>query len=273
MIPRPAAGLKEVAVTSHVTSADGTRIAFDRLGEGPPMIVVGGILNDRQTTRPLAEKLAEHLSVINYDRRGRGESGDAAPYAVEREIEDLGALIAEAGGTAAVYGHSSGACLALEAAARALPVSRLVLHEPPYGPNDEESRREAREGAEQVLAPLAEDRPADAVKLFLTAAGLPSEMAEGATRDPKMLALAPTMAYDYEVVGDVSRGGAVPEELVRALTMPTLVISGSASPAFFQDTAARIAELLPSGRHVVLEGQDHGASADAVAPVVAEFIT
>jgi pimeloyl-ACP methyl ester carboxylesterase len=260
-------------VTSHVTSADGTRIAFDRLGEGPPVIVVGGILNDRQTTRLLAEKLAERLSVINYDRRGRGGSGDTAPYAVEREIEDLGALIAAAGGSAAVYGHSSGACLALEAAARMLPVSRLVLHEPPYGPNDEESRREAREGAEQVLAPLAEGRRGEAIGRFLTAAGMPAEMVEGATKDPKMLALAPTMAHDYEVVGDVSRGGAVPEELVRALTMPTLVIFGSASPAFFRDTAARIAELLPSGRHVVLEGQDHGASADAVAPVVAEFIT
>lgn len=193
------------------------------------MIVVGGILTDRQTTRPLAEKLAEHLSVISYDRRERGERGDTAPYTVEREIEDLGALIAEAGGTAAVYGHSSGACLALEAAARALPVSRLVLHELSYGPNDEESRGEAREGAEQVLAPLAEGRHGVAIGRFLTAAGMPPEMPEGATKDPKMLALAPTMANGYEVVGDVSRGGAIPEELVHA-------------------------------------------SADAVAPVVAEFV-
>ena len=122
------------------------------------------------------------------------------------------------------------------------------------------------------MAPLAEDRRGDAINLFLSAAGLPPEMAEGASKDPKTLALAPMMAYDYEVVGDVSRGGAVPEELVRALTMPTLVISGSASPGFFQETAARIAELLPNGAHVVLEGQDHGASADAVGPVVAEFV-
>ena len=259
-------------MTSYATSADGTRIAFERLGEGAPVIVVGGILCDRQTTHPLAERLAEHLTVFNFDRRGRGESGDTAPYAVEREIEDLGALIAEAGGTAAVYGHSSGACLALEAAAGGLPIAKLVLHEPPYGPGDEKSRQEARESAEQVLAPLAEDRRGDAINLFLSAAGLPPEMAEGASKDPKTLALAPTMAYDYEVVGDVSRGGAVPEELVRALTMPTLVISGSASPGFFQETAARIAELLPNGAHVVLEGQDHGASADAVGPVVAEFV-
>jgi pimeloyl-ACP methyl ester carboxylesterase len=260
-------------VTSHGTSLDGTRVAFDRLGEGPLVIVVGGILSDRQTTRPLAEKLAEHVGVTNYDRRGRGDSGDTAPYAVEREIEDLGALIATAGGTAAVYGHSSGACLALRAAADGLPIAKLVLHEPPYGPGDEKSRQEAREGADKVLALLAEDRRGDAIKLFLTAAGLPPEMAEEASKDPKLLALATTMPYDYEVVGDSSRGGAVPEELVRALTMPTLVISGSASPAFFQDTAARVAELLPNGEHIVLEGQDHDASADAVAPVVAEFIT
>jgi pimeloyl-ACP methyl ester carboxylesterase len=100
-------------MTDHVTSADGTRIAFDRLGEGGPVVVVSGMFCDRQTTRQLAERLAERLSVINYDRRGRGESGDTAPYAVQREIEDLGALIAELGGSASVYGHSSGAGLAL----------------------------------------------------------------------------------------------------------------------------------------------------------------
>jgi len=121
-------------MTSYVTSADGTQIAFDRFGQGSPVVVVSGIFCDRQTTQELAEQLAQQFSVINYDRRGRGDSGDTAPYAVEREVEDLGALIAEAGGTASVYGHSSGAGLALNAAASGLPITRLVLHEPPYAP-------------------------------------------------------------------------------------------------------------------------------------------
>ena len=115
-------------MTSYVTSADGTRIAFDRLGEGPPVVIVSGLFCVRQTTQALAEELAQVFSVINYDRRGRGDSSDTPPYAVEREIEDLGALIEAAGGSAFVYGHSSGAGLALNAAAAGLPITRLVLH-------------------------------------------------------------------------------------------------------------------------------------------------
>jgi pimeloyl-ACP methyl ester carboxylesterase len=260
-------------MTSYVTSADGTQIAFDRLGQGPPVVVMSGMFCDRQTTRELAEQLAQQFSVINYDRRGRGDSGDTAPYALEREVEDLGALIAEAGGTASVYGHSSGAGLALNAAASGLPITRLVLHEPPYGPDHEESKRGARELAENVRAALAEDRRADAIKLFLTASGMPPEMVEGISSDPKMHAVAPTMPYDFEVMGDISRGGTIPEDLVRAISIPTLVIAGGESPDFFRDAAARIVEVLPNGKHTVLERQDHGAPADVVAPVVSEFFT
>jgi len=260
-------------MTSHVTSVDGTQIAFDRLGQGPPVVVVSGMFCDRQTTRELAEQLAQRFSVINYDRRGRGESGDTAPYAVEREVEDLGALITEAGGTASVYGHSSGAGLALNAAASGLPITQLVLHEPPYGPDDEESKRSARELAENVRAALPEDRRADAIKLFLADSGMPPEMVEGMSGDPKMHSVAPTMLYDFEVMGDFSRGGTIPDDLVSAISVPTLVIAGGTSPEFFRDTAARIAEVLPNGKHTVLEGQDHGAPADVVAPVVAGFFT
>jgi pimeloyl-ACP methyl ester carboxylesterase len=260
-------------MTSYVTSADGTRIAFDRLGRGSPVVVVSGIFCDRQTTRDLAEQLAQQFSVINYDRRGRGDSGDTAPYAVEREVEDLDALIAEAGGTASVYGHSSGAGLALNAAASGLPITRLVLHEPPYGPDDDESRRGARELAETIRVAIAEDRRADAITLFLTASGMPREMAEGMSSDPKMQAVAPTMPYDFEVMGDVNSGGTIPEGLVRAIGVPTLVIAGGASPDFFRDTAARIADMLPNGTYTVLEGQDHAAPADVVAPEVAKFFT
>src|SRR5918995_4024810 len=132
---------------NRVTSSDGTTIAFERLGNGPAVIVLGGQLADRALTRPTAEELAKHFTVFNYDRRGRGDSGDTAPYAVEREIEDIEALIVEAGGTASVYSHSSGAALALHAAAAGLPITKLVLHEPPYNPEGEEERRISREYA------------------------------------------------------------------------------------------------------------------------------
>jgi alpha-beta hydrolase superfamily lysophospholipase len=122
-----------------VTSSDGTSITFDRLGDGPPVVVVGGQLCDRALTRPTAEELAKHFTMFNHDRRGRGDSGDTAPYAVEREIEDLEALIAEAGGRASAYAHSSGAGLALHAAAHGLSIDKLVLHEPPYTPDGAET--------------------------------------------------------------------------------------------------------------------------------------
>lgn len=258
-------------MTSYVTSADGTRIAFDRLGDGPPVVVVSGIFCHRPITQALAEQLARRHTVINYDRRGRGQSGDTAPYDVEREVDDLGSLIAEVGGAASVYGHSSGAGLALRAAARGLPIDRLVLHEPPYGPDDDESVRSTRELAEGIRSALAEDRRADAIKLFLADSGMPPEMVDALSAEPGMQAVAPTMVYDLEVMGDFD-GGRIPEDLVRAVDVPTLVIAGGASPEFFRTTANRIAELLPHGALTVLEGQDHGAPADAVAPVVAGFL-
>jgi pimeloyl-ACP methyl ester carboxylesterase len=259
-------------MTSYVTSTDGTQIAFDRIGQGPPVVVVSGIFCDRQSTQSLADQLAGQCSVINYDRRGRGESGDTAPYAVEREVEDLHALITEAGGAASVYGHSSGAGLAVNAAAGGLPITRLVLHEPPYGPDDEDSKRNARELAENIRAAVAGDRRADAIKLFMADSGLPPELVDGMASDPKILALAPTMPYDHEVMGDFSRGGTIPEDLVRAIGVPTLVIAGGSSPDFFQDAAARIAEILPNSTLTELEGHGHDAPADVVAPVVADFL-
>ncbi|TDB92548.1 alpha/beta hydrolase [Actinomadura sp. 7K534] len=259
-------------MTDFATSADGTRIAYDRLGGGPAVVLIGGMFCARPATRELAGRLAERFTVLNYDRRGRGESDDTPPYAVRREIEDLAALITEAGGSAAVYGHSSGAGLALEAAAAGWPITRLVLHEPPYGSDDEDERRTARELAENVQAALKDDRRADAIKLFLAASGMPPEMAEGMAADPDMQAVAPTMPYDFEVMGDTARGGAIPEDLARAITVPTLLIAGSASPPFFRDAATRLTALLPNGEYTLLEGQDHAAPADQVAPVITSFL-
>jgi len=257
-----------------VTSSDGTTIAFDRLGDGQPIIVVGGQLCDRALTRPTAEELAKHFTVFNYDRRGRGDSGDTAPYAIEREIEDIGALVTEAGGTASVYAHSSGAGLALHAAACGLPTAKLVVHEPPYNPDDEEERRISREYAENLRATLSEGRRDDAVELAMTTVGMPQEMVEGMRHTPRWLeleAMAPTLAYDSEIMGDISTGGTMPIDLVGRVTTESLVLSGGASPERMIDVGRRVANALPNGRHRVLEGQEHVVPPEVLVPVLAEF--
>jgi pimeloyl-ACP methyl ester carboxylesterase len=258
----------------HTTSRDGTRIAFERLGNGAPVILVGGALADRDTYHPLAEELSRYLTVVNYDRRGRGNSGDTAPYAVEREIEDLAALIAGAGGTASVYGHSSGAALVLHAAAHGLPIDKIVLHDPPFGSGSEAERQAEEEEADQISALLAQDRRGDAVALFLASMGLPPEVADAMSADPRMLANAPTILYDpFEVVSDHSRGGRSPAEQASGVTVPALVLVGGASPQFMIEASRQIADALPNGRVRVLEGQEHVVPPDVLAPVLTEFIT
>ena len=255
-------------------SRDGTSIAFERLGDGPPVIVVGGATCDRAMTRPLAEYLARHFTVINYDRRGRGDSGDTAPYKVEREIEDIAAVIDEAGGSAFVYGHSSGAGLVLHAAAHGLPITKLVLHEPPFVPDGEEERRISREYAEKLESILAEDRRGDAVELFMTTVGMPQEMVDQMRNEPWWAGLekiAPTLAYDSEVMGDASRGGTIPADQAGSVTIPALVLVGGASPAWMIDIGRQVADALPNGRHSVLEGQKHVVAPEVLVPVLAEF--
>lgn len=257
-----------------VTSRDGTIIAFDRSGEGTPIIIVGGASCDRAMARPLAEQLAQHFTVPNYDRRGRGDSGDTAPYAVEREVEDLSALITAAGGTASVYGHSSGAALALHAAARGLPIAKLVLHDPPYSPDGEDERRIAREYGERLKVLLSEGRRGDAVELFMTLVGMPPEMVSQMRLGPawaRLEALAPTLAYDSEVMGD-SRGGTIPADLARKATVPALVLTGGADYPWMIDVGAQLAGALPNGRHRVLEGQEHAVPPEILVPVLREFL-
>jgi pimeloyl-ACP methyl ester carboxylesterase len=258
-----------------VTSSDGTTIAFDRLGDGPPVIVVGGQLCDRALTRPTAEELAKRFTVFNYDRRGRGGSGDTSPYALEREVEDIGALIAEARGKASVYGHSSGAALALHAAA-GLPISKLVLHEPPYNPEGDEYRQRAtRKEAEHIRTLLAEDRRGEAVEYFWASIGMPQEMVDEMRQTPRwaeLEAMAPTMAYDSEVMGDIGRGGAVPTDLAGRVRCETLVLVGGASPEWMIDVARQVAKAMPQGRYRVLEGQEHVVPPEILVPVLAEFL-
>lgn len=258
-----------------VTSRDGTPIAFDRLGDGPPVIVVCGAMCDRALMRPTAEELAKHFTVFNYDRRGRGDSGDTAPYAVEREIEDIGALIVEAGGTAAVYGHSSGAGLVLHAAAHGLPMAKIVLHDPPYAPDgDEEARRTSREYGENLKAMLSEGRRGDAVELFMTLVGMPQEMMEGMRHTPRwaeLEAMAPTLAYDSEVMGDIDRDGTIPVDQASRVTVSTLVLTGGADYPWMTDVGRRLADTMPNGRHRILESQEHVVPPEVLVPVLAEF--
>lgn len=261
---------------AHVPSADGTRIAHEVLGAGPPVVLVAGIFCTRHTLRPLADALADDVRVAVYDRRGRGDSGGAGPVrvdAVTAEVEDLAAVIGALGGEAAVYGHSSGAGVALRAAAAGVPITRLVLHEPPYGGDDDESTADVRRMSAEIVAALDDGRPGDAIVRFMADTGMPEEVLAGMAADPAMLAVAPTMPYDLMVMGDHDRGGAIPEDLVRSVTVPTLVVAGGASPEFFRVTADRLTALLPNAELAVLEGQDHGAPAAAVAPVVGPFLT
>ncbi|GHG25019.1 MULTISPECIES: alpha/beta fold hydrolase [Amycolatopsis] len=237
----------------NVTSADGTTIFFEQRGDGPPVILIGGAFNDRTTTVGLAEVLAGDFTVVNYDRRGRGDSGDSASYAIEREIEDLAALIAHVGGTASVFGHSSGAVLALEAAAAGIGIERVVAYEPPYA-TDEHPRADV---ADEVRARLAAGDRDGAVATFLQVAGTPTEMIEGMKQAPVwgwFTALAHTLPYDLTICGPDAR----PRDSLARIEIPTLVIGGGASDDALQAGARAAAEAVPGARHETLEGQDHG---------------
>jgi pimeloyl-ACP methyl ester carboxylesterase len=255
-----------------VVSADGTTIAVDRFGEGPPVIMVVGAFNTRAATEPLARALQQRFTVWNYDRRGRGDSGDTPPYAVGREIEDIGALIAAAGGSAAVFGYSSGAVLALRAAAAGLAITRLVLYEPPFRPDDSYPPPPA-DLAEQVTKLVAAGRRGDAVELYqIKAIGIPEDVVvqmRHAPFRPGLEAIAHTLAYDAAVTGDMS----LPTELIASIAIPALVICGEQSPPLLRTAARAVAGTLPSGRLCSLAGRGHDISPPATAPVMTEFLT
>ena len=255
-----------------VTSQDGTRIAYECRGHGPLVVLVAPALHDHRLGLPLAEELAGEYTVISYDRRGRGASGDTAPYAVEREIEDLAALITAEGTAAAIYGHSSGGGLALHAAAHHLPVSKLVVHDPPYGPDSEDHRRGARAIAEEVNNLLSQGLRREAVASFLLAAGMPHEAAQQTSQDPALESMAPTLAYDLAVMGNLEHGGAVPTQLLRRIAVPTLVLNGGESPQFMSESGRQIASSLPDGHQEILDGQEHFVPAADLAPRIAQFL-
>jgi pimeloyl-ACP methyl ester carboxylesterase len=246
-----------------VTSRDGTRIAFDQAGAGPALILVVGAFNTRTTGTPLAQVLARQFTVLNYDRRGRGESGDTAPYAIEREIEDLDALITHAGGSASVFGYSSGAILALRAAAHGLAIPRLAFYEPPP------TGARAGELAPQLAELVAAGRRGDAVELFQTeAVGIPAAIVaqmRHAPFRPALEQLAPTLVYESTILQ------ALPPDLIASVRAPTLVLDGEQSPLVMRQAAHSLADALPAGGYRTLEGVGHDIDPAVVAPVVEEF--
>jgi pimeloyl-ACP methyl ester carboxylesterase len=259
----------------RVTSEDGTTIAFDRSGDGPSLVLVGGALADRSAAAQLSAQLAPHLTVIAYDRRGRGDSGDTAPYAVEREVEDIEALIVAAGGQAFVLGHSSGAVLALESA-RTFPdrIGKLALYEPPFIVDDSRSLL-PEDYVSHLEALVSAARRGDAVEFFLTTAvGVPAEVVAGMRQEPfwsSMEAVAHTLSYDGTVMVDTMGGSPSPLERWSSIAMPTLVMDGEASPDWQRHAVRALADVIPDARHRTLEGQDHGPDSEVLAPVLVEF--
>ena len=259
-----------------VISKDGTSIAFDQSGTGAALILVHGAFMHRAIDPQavqLANLLSPHFTVFHYDRRGRGDSGDTQPYSVQRETEDLEALIEEAGGSAFVYGVSSGAALALEAAIELGDrIKKLALYEPPYN-SDEATRKAWKEFRRQLNDLLTADRRGDAAALFLTLVGMPADQLEEMRREPWWAgfeAVAPTLAYDAAVVGE---DRAVPTGKAARVAIPALVMNGSASEAFMYDTAMALAKAMPNAEYRTLEGQTHEVSSETIAPVLVEFFT
>ncbi|GAB3606098.1 alpha/beta hydrolase [Conyzicola nivalis] len=258
-------------MTEFVTSADGTRIAFDREGDGPPVVLVGGATQFRAfdpATAELARELAGRgFTVVNYDRRGRGESGDTVPFAVDREVEDIAALVAEVGGAAALYGSSSGAALALWAAAAGVPTTALVLWEPPFeleGTGD----RDWLTGLEDRIA--HNDRQG-AAEFFMR--DMPPEWLEAAKSSDAwqtLISVAPTMVYDAAALERTQH--APWREAWAAVTVPTLVVVGDQALPIFPPVADALVEALPRATQCRIDSSNHDWKPDQMAKVIADFV-
>jgi pimeloyl-ACP methyl ester carboxylesterase len=257
-----------------VRSKDGAAIAFDRSGSGPALILIGGAMSDRGGSASVASLLAPRFTVYGYDRRGRGDSGNTLPYSVDREIDDLAALIAEAGGSALVMGGSSGGVLALDGAARGLAITKLAVYEPPLivdkgGPL-------LPSGFADHLAELASSgRRGDAVEAFMTQAlGMPHDVVAGMRHAPfwsGLEAKAPTLAYDMIICGPTQTGSPAPLSKWVSVKMPALVMAGGTSPEWMQNGVRALARVLPNATHRTLEGQTHAADPAILAAALEEF--
>jgi pimeloyl-ACP methyl ester carboxylesterase len=260
------------------TSKDGTTIGYTKQGTGPAVILVDGALCYRSfgPMAQLAELLKPHFTVYTYDRRGRGESSNSKPYAVEREVEDIDALVQAAGGEVFIFGTSSGACLALESSILlGDKIKKLAMYEPPY--NAEKDALQAwRDYRKQLGELLAADRRGDAAALFMQFVGTPADQVNGMRQAPMWSvfeAVAPTLAYDAAAMGEDRRA---PVDRAANVKVPVLVMDGGANLAFMpfmHDTATALAKAIPHARHRTLEGQTHDVNLEVLAPVLVEFFT
>jgi pimeloyl-ACP methyl ester carboxylesterase len=262
---------------SRVQSADGTAIGFDAWGGGQPLILVDGATSFRavsQINAQLGGLLRDEFRVYAYDRRGRGESGDTAPYSVQREIEDLAALIADAGAPAFLCGFSSGAVLALDAVAAGLPITRLALFEPPFVVDDSRPPGPA-DYVQRLDAFVADGRPGDAVELFLTGAvNMPAEAIAGMRQSPFWPALesvAHTIAYDGRVMGSTMSGAPLPADRWAAVSVPSLVMYGRGTEPWLIAAARALAGLLPNASLQAVDGAQHSVAPEVLAPALREF--
>jgi pimeloyl-ACP methyl ester carboxylesterase len=257
-----------------LSSSDGTTIAYDKQGEGPALILVDGALtvHSSGSGSELVKLLAPHFTVYGFDRRGRGESGDTLPYTVDREIDDIEALIDHAGGPAFLYGHSSGGPLAMRAAIRlGRKVSKIAMYEPPYN-NDPEAQQPWRQYLRQLRQALAEGRRGDAVALFMRFVGTPAERVDSMRRAPSWPALeavAPTLAYDHAAI--LGESWSVPAGLAARVSVPALVMAGTASLSFMPDAARVLSQVIPQSQLQTLAGQTHEVNPGVLAPVLVEF--
>ncbi len=259
---------------SQVVSADGTPSAYDQSGKGPAVILVDGALCYRGfgPAKPLSDLLAPHFMVTTYDRRGRGESGDKKPFTLAREVEDIAALIDAVGGSVFVFGTSSGGCLALEAAlVLGNQIKKLAMYEAPYN-SDPAGRQAFMQYRRQLDDLLAANRREDAAALFMSFVGTPAQQIEGMRQAPVWAmfeSVAPTLAYDAAAMG---QDAAVPTERAAKVTMPTLVMNGSAIP-FMLDTARALAKAIPNAQQRTLQGQTHDVDLKVLALALVEFFT
>jgi pimeloyl-ACP methyl ester carboxylesterase len=259
---------------SEVLSLDGTRIAYERTGNGSPIILVDGALCSRKMgpMASLAALLANRFTVYRYDRRGRGDSGDTQPYAVEREVEDIAALIDAAGAPVCVFGTSSGAALALEAASRGLAISKLALYEAPFIVDDTRTPLLEDYGA-GLTRYLSENRRGDAVAHFMKAVGVQAPFVFLMRFMPmfsKLKAVAHTLPYDCAIVADNQRGQALPQDHW-TYAGPILVAVGGKSPAWMRNAMVALANVLPNAELRTLAGQTHMVSEKTLAPVLLDF--
>ena len=253
-------------------SADGTVIAYDRTGDGPPLIVAVGAFCDRRSFVP-PEGLTGRFTVYTYDRRGRGDSGDTQPYSADREVEDLAAVasVAVSGSGSAVFafGHSSGGALVLRAAAQGVPLTAVASYEAPYVIPG--SREVAQDPADRIREMVAAGRRGDAVRYWMTsvvrAPAAVVTMMEGSPAWPGLEAMSHTLVYDLALTGDQG----VPVDVLGKITAPVLVLGGANSPEWFHRTVQATTDAIPGARLIMLDGQDHGAPPEFIAPVLTEF--